>query len=312
MFRFPHKLKIAGALALLYFSWGSSYIANHFAIEDMPPFLMTGARMLIASALMWGISMLQRDRSRPAFADLWRHCVAACPLIVFGSGLLAKSQETVSSSTAAIVLGTTPAWLLLGGWLVRRLPRPSFWQGGGLLIGFLGLAIIARQTRAGTTGGYPLGLWYLIACTGIWVVGTLYYHAFPNPLSTVRSTGLLFFFGGGQMLVLGLLIGEGARIDLADVGPAAWMGFAALVLGASLGGFTSYFWLLRHSTPAIAISYEYVVPVIGLLLGWSLADEPLTAPILAACALTVLGAFFIMKPAKSDGHSPAADAPPPP
>lgn len=296
--RIPKSLKVTVALAVLYGSWGSSYIANHFAIEDMPPFLMTAARMLVASALMWGISLLQRDRTRPGKIDLWRHFIVACPMIVFGSGFLAKSQETVSSSTAALMLGITPAWLLLGGWAARRLPRPSRFQAIGLLIGFLGLVLIARQTRAEAQGAYPLGFWYLLICIGVWVVGTLYYHSFANPLSTVRSTGLLFFFGGIQMWVLGLCLGEGARIDLASVGPAAWAGFAVLVLGASLGGFTSYFWLLRHSTPAIAISYEYVVPVIGLLLGWSLADEPLNAPILAACALTVLGAAFIMKPAK--------------
>jgi drug/metabolite transporter (DMT)-like permease len=298
MARIPHAIKVAAALALLYSSWGSSYIANHFAIEDMPPFLMTSARMLIASALMWGISLLQRDPTRPRPVDVWRHFIVACPMIVFGSGFLAKSQETVSSSTAALMLGITPAWLLLGGWAARRLPRPSLWQALGLLIGFIGLSIIARQTRIDGQSSYPLGFWYLLICIGVWVVGTLYYHSFKNPLSTVRSTGLLFFFGGLQMLGLGLLLGEGAQVDLADIGPAAWMGFAALVLGASLGGFTSYFWLLRHSTPAIAISYEYVVPVIGLLLGWRLAGEPLNMPVLVACALTVLGALFIMRPAR--------------
>ena len=296
--RMPHTLQVAFALAVLYSSWGSSYIANHFAIADLPPFLMTGARMLIASGLMWGISRLQRDRTRPRPADLLRHFIAAGPLIVFGSGFLAKSQETVSSSTAALVLGITPAGLLLGGWAARRLPRPSLFQAAGLLIGFIGLALIAGQTRTDAHASYPLGLWYLLTCIAVWVAGTLYYHSIPNPLSTVRSTGLLFFFGGLQMLVLGFVLGEGPCVDLAAVGSSAWLGFAALVLGASLGGFTSYFWLLRHSTPAVAISYEYVVPVVGLLLGWRLAGEPLNAPILVACLLTVLGALFILKPAR--------------
>lgn len=302
---FPHRFKTALALAFLYSAWGSSYIANHFAIADMPPFLMTGTRMLIAAGLMQFISRLQGDRTRPSRGLYWRHFIVACPMIVFGSGFLAKSQETVTSSTAALVLGATPALLLLGGWAAGRLPRPSRWQASGLLIGFLGLALIARQTRAGTNGSYPLGLWYLLICVGVWVAGSLYYHAFHNPLSTVRSVGLLFVFGGIQMLGLGLLLGEGARVDLARVGPAAWLGFAALVFGSSLGGFTSYFWLLRHSTPAIAISYEYVVPVIGLLLGWRLAGESLNVPTLLACVLTVLGALFILKPARSAG--PAAE-----
>ena len=47
-------------------------------------------------------------------------------------------------------------------------------------------------------------------------------------------------------------------------------------------------------TIATAISYEYVVPVIGIFLGWLLGGEMLTWKMLLACAMTVGSVFFIM------------------
>ena len=40
--------------------------------------------------------------------------------------------------------------------------------------------------------------------------------------------------------------------------------------------------------------------MVGLALGWALAGEPLSAPVLAACLLTVLGAACVMRPARPD------------
>ena len=78
--KLPHTLKVALALVVLYSSWGSSYIANHFAIADLPPFLMTGARMLLAALLMFGIARFQGDRTKAGARDLLRHFLAATPL----------------------------------------------------------------------------------------------------------------------------------------------------------------------------------------------------------------------------------------
>ena len=57
---------------------------------------------------------------------------------------------------------------------------------------------------------------------------------------------------------------------------------------------TCYFWLLLHTRTVVAISYEYVNPVIGVFLGWLLAGEQVDGVIVTACCLTVLSVFFIV------------------
>jgi drug/metabolite transporter (DMT)-like permease len=46
-------------------------------------------------------------------------------------------------------------------------------------------------------------------------------------------------------------------------------------------------------TPARVATYAYVNPVVAMLLGWALADEPLTLRSLAAAAI-ILGAVVLI------------------
>jgi len=50
--------KIILAFFIIYFVWGSTYLANKWAIADMPPFLMAGIRFVFAGVLLYGYCML--------------------------------------------------------------------------------------------------------------------------------------------------------------------------------------------------------------------------------------------------------------
>ena len=55
----PAPLMVAAAFAAIYLIWGSTYLAIKYAIESVPPFLMTGARFLVAGAVLYAWSMLR-------------------------------------------------------------------------------------------------------------------------------------------------------------------------------------------------------------------------------------------------------------
>jgi drug/metabolite transporter (DMT)-like permease len=83
--------------------------------------------------------------------------------------------------------------------------------------------------------------------------------------------------GGGALFLVGLVRGEPAAFDPAGVSTASVLAFFYLVVFGSLVGFSSYIWLLRNTTPAVASTYAYVNPAVALFLGWALANEPLSA-----------------------------------
>ena len=111
--------------------------------------------------------------------------------------------------------------------------------------------------------------------------------------------------GGAVLFALGLISGEIERFDLSGIsGRSAWA-LAYLTVVGSLIGFTAFSWLLKVSTPARISTYAYVNPVIAVFLGWAIGGEKLTARILWAAAVIVLGVVVIStrKPAPIQGNA---------
>lgn len=111
--------------------------------------------------------------------------------------------------------------------------------------------------------------------------------------------------GGSLLMLLSLVTGD---FKLLNLSAASWVSLAAfgyLLVFGSLVGFTAYSWLLRHVTPASAATYAYVNPAVAVLLGWLLANEPLTLRMLVAAAVIVCSVVLITT--FGSEHAPSDD-----
>jgi len=90
------------------------------------------------------------------------------------------------------------------------------------------------------------------------------------------------------------VLGEFSTFSMDSVTPLSAGALLYLVIFGAIIAYTCYFWLLLHTRTVVAISYEYVNPVIGVFLGWLLAGEQVDGVIVTACCLTVLSVFFIV------------------
>ena len=106
------------------------------------------------------------------------------------------------------------------------------------------------------------------------------------------------------MLLTGWVLGEGSRLDLAQVSPPSWLAFAYLIVMGSLVAFPAYVWLLEHSTPAKVSTYAYVNPVVAMFLGWAILKEPLNLRIIIA-AVVIIGAVAIITIGKTTADKKA-------
>ena len=73
--------------------------------------------------------------------------------------------------------------------------------------------------------------------------------------------------GGGVMVLVGLVAGEGGSVDVAAFSWESIVAFAYLVLIGSLCAFTAYAWLLKHAPISQVATYAYVNPVVAIALG---------------------------------------------
>lgn len=293
----PRTLKILLNLFLLYISWGSTYIGFKFTLEVLGPFLACGSRMALAGLIL-GLGVACAGRwKRPSRADVLHALWLGLFMVLMASGFLGRGQEEISSSVAAVVMGSTPITMLVGAWLFAGEARPSAMQWLGLAGGLAGLILLAQSQAGAAQGQSSLGgiLWVFGGTLG-WVVGSLLSRRFPlaTRLVPLQSCALLLFLGGLECLLVGFAGGEAAMTRWENLRPEVILAYAWMTVGGSIIAYSSYFWLLSHASIATVVSYEYVVPVIGIFLGWQLGGEVVTPKMLLACGLTVGSVFFVL------------------
>ncbi|HET6380603.1 MAG TPA: EamA family transporter [candidate division Zixibacteria bacterium] len=308
------------ALTIVYIVWGSTYLAIAYVVETLPPFLAAGARFLAAGGLLLAFLLAQDRwrRSRGAESRLerprlveWRTAlIVGALLLLGGNGMVMVAEQTIPSGIAAVVIATVPIWMSVFDALLTRRP-PSLLAIGGLVVGLLGVGILLLPTT-GLDALDPVGIGLLVLATVSWAAGSLYARHGPLPRNQLLGTGMEQLAGGATLAVLGLAVGEGARLDVGSVSTESWIALAYLIVFGSLVAFTAYVWLLNHVAVTTVATYAYVNPIVAVALGVLFRSEPLTPRTLLAAAL-IIGAVVAMvsgRPREAEEPGPSPETAP--
>lgn len=299
----PSRLLMLAAFGAVYVIWGSTYLGIKYAIETLPPFLMAGARFLIAGAVLYGLARLgfgdaeqRSERVRPAH---WRAAaVIGALLFLFGNGGVTWAEEHITSSLAALLVASEPLWIVLLAWLLPgggSRPNAKVWL--GLALGFVGVWLLVSAGASATGGAHGgtniLGAAAVLGAAFAWAVGSIYSLRAPLPRSPLLSSGMQMLAGGSLLLLLGVLTGELGRLDFHSVSTRSILAFLYLTVFGSIVAFTAYSWLLHNASPARVSTYAYVNPAVAVLLGWALAGEAMTTGSLVAAGIIVASVALI-------------------
>ncbi len=236
-------LQIGAAFLAVYIIWGSTYFAIKVAIQTMPPLLMAGARFLVAGALVFGWLLL-RGVARPKLVH-WRSALILGGLLLFaGNGGVTWAEQVIPSGLAALIVAMVPIYVALLDWIRPGGARPTVLRIVGLVIGFVGVALLIGPLA---TGGFSPAL--LAACVPLigslcWAAGTLYARSAKLPANPLVGTGMEMLVGGVLLTGVGLLLGEGGQIHPEKFSLDSLLAFGFLVIFGSIVAFTSYIWLL--------------------------------------------------------------------
>lgn len=282
----PSRAMILTAFAVVYVVWGSTYLAIRYAVETLPPFLMAGARFVLAGGILalWAV---WRDGERATAANWRAATIAGAFLLLGGNGAVVWAEQRVPSGLAALLVATMPFWMVLADWLRPGGKAPRAGVAVGIAIGLAGMVILVGAGSLGGDAVDPVGAAVLTFGAASWAVGSLYARQAPLPRNAVFGTGLEMLAGGALLLILGAAAGELGRVDLSRASTASLAGFFYLVVFGSLIGFTAFAWLLRVASPAAVSTYAFVNPVVAVLLGWAIAHEQVSSRTVVAAAVIV-------------------------
>ena len=294
----PTRSALLLAFASIYIIWGSTYLGIRIAIETMPLFLMAGARFLVAGAVLY---LILRSRAAPRpTGRQWRiSAVIGTFLLLGGNGLVVWAEQFVPSGITALIIGIQPLFFVLTEWAWPGGLRPTAVTATALLLGFAGVAWLAAPWESADTGGLHVGgvAAILLACLS-WAVGSIYSRHAKHGADPLLASALQMLTGGAILTFAGLLHGDFSTLNIATISARSWWAFGYLILFGSLIGFSTFVWLMKHSTPARVSTYAYVNPLVAVFLGWLILNEPISARTLVA-AVMVVGAVVIITTERS-------------
>jgi drug/metabolite transporter (DMT)-like permease len=285
---------VVAAFAAVYIIWGSTYLTIRFAIQSIPPFLMAGARHLAAGALLFAFARL-RGAAAPTWPQ-WRDAtIAGILMLLIGNGGVSWAEQWVPSGTAALLVALTPLWMVLLDWLRPGGIRPRAFVGAGLVVGIVGVALLARGHGEHHGAAYGWSVAALMAASFSWAFGSIFNRTARKPASPFLGVAMQMIMGGVALFSVSAMNGEFANFHFSQVTAISFASWLYLTLAGSLVGYTAYIWLLHATTPARVATYAYVNPLIAVLLGCTLGHEIFSHELLVAGALIIVAVALIVR-----------------
>ena len=276
--------------------WGTTYLAIRISLETIPPLLMAAMRWIAAGSLLILLLSLRGERL-PARREWPSLAILGVLLLGFGNGAVVWAEQTVPSGLTAVLVATSPFWMVGFDALMPDGDPLTLRRVLGLVVGFGGIVMLVwPEIRFDGSGSGFLGgvIAAQIACVG-WAVGSSYARkrgrGHAREENVLATAAFEMLFGGIALLIVSLALRETGRLTLT---PRTGSALLYLIFIGAIGGFSAYAYALKHLPVATVSLYAYVNPIIAVVLGALVLGEQFSARMILA-ALVVFGGMALVR-----------------
>nr|WP_232243563.1 DMT family transporter [Paraburkholderia sp. SOS3] len=293
------------AFAALGLVWGTNFLFMKWASVEISASQIVFLRVLFGFMPLLAVALFTR-------ALRWRHLRHAHHFIVMSLlatviyyYAFAKGTALLPSSVAGMLSGAIPLFSFLCAWALLREERLNVRMIGGIVLGFVGVLMIARPWNAHGGGIDPRGVGYMIA--GSLSVGCSFVYA-RRFLSNLDLSPLVLSTWqiGFALVIISCITDFRGMMHVTDYTRAV----LGLVLGLGLTGtglaYILYYAIVARLGAVAASSVTYVPPVIALLMGSLIAHESVRGIELIAMAAILGGVFLLQTGREFNASTPGA------
>jgi drug/metabolite transporter (DMT)-like permease len=267
------------------------------ALESIPVFLVAGLRWMAAGLILTAITRL-RGRPLPPVRQWGALALLGFLMNVLGNGFVVWAEQYVASGLTAVIIASVPFWsvgfeaVLPGGDRLRGSTLLA------LLVGFAGIVVLVwpEMSAGGEAGAAMLGgvVAIQIACAG-WALGTSYAKRHPSASDPFAASAIQMLASGTMLLTIATISGEWTALQFTTRSLGA---LVYLTIAGSVIAYTAYLYTVAHLPLTTVSLYAYINPLIAVLLGAVLLDEPLS-PRIAVASLLVLAGMALLRRVQS-------------
>lgn len=285
------KTLIIVAFFSIYIIWGSTYLLNKIAVNELSPFFLAAIRFSCASVLIFSIAKVMKMKLSITKKQFRNSILVGFLFLVYGNGVFVWALKYVDSGFAALLASTQPLFVLL---LMRLMDnkkmKPKSLIGVGL--GLIGMYLLVSQQNLVANEGALLGIFMIFTCVLGWSYASVFVSKADMPKNYFVATGYQMAIGSIMLLFASLLTKE------EWISPLEWstdvkVSMFLLITFGSIVAFTAFNYLLKQVSPEKVATSAYVNPIVAMLLGWYVLDEKLSTQSIVAAVVLLTGVYFI-------------------
>jgi drug/metabolite transporter (DMT)-like permease len=269
--------------------WGIPYFLIKIAIEDLSPVTVVAGRTAVAALVLIPVAAARgtlaalRGRMGVVATVAVVHIVVPFMLITYG-------EVHITSSLTGLLIAIEPVAIAL--LLLRAEPLGAV-RAAGLALGFAGVAVLVGIDVAGDRLGL-LGAGMVLLAALSYAVATILVQ---RRAADIPPEAL----AGGTTTIATLVLAPFAAVALPHhaVHPASWAALAVLGVFCTAAALLAFYGLIGLAGSNRAGLVTYVNPVVAVLLGVVLLDEPVGLSTVAGFALVVAGCWLSTRPARA-------------
>lgn len=272
----------AGAITLV--MWASAFVVIRHVAHDVSPGALGAGRLLVA-ALVVAPLVLRRGWVRPNGRE-W------ALLALGGVGWFGVYNLALNAGERYVDAGTAAMIIQVGPVIVALLAVPLFgerlhaWLLAGMVVGFAGVAVIARGSSTDADASL-LGVALVVLAAAMYAVGVLTQKVLLRRLPSVQVVFVSFLTGA---LVCLPFSGDLPGI-VADGGAELWWIVYLGVLPTAVA-FTTWAYALTHTDAGALSLTTFLVPGIATLVAWLTIDEVPPSLTFLGGALAIVGVLM--------------------
>lgn len=277
-------------LCILAFTWGCSFLFIRVIVDSgVGPMGMSSLRTLLGSLSLVPFAWHARSGFRQP-RSTWLALAGlgfvnfALPWTIFG-----VAGSRVPSGVAAIANSTAPLWIALLSVPLLQAERVSGLKALGLALGFAGIVVLMGDDITHVHGGETLAILLILCATLSYGASAVYIrkhlaHVPPLVLAS-GQVGFAALYLAPLAFVTGSYSGEWEPNVVLSV-----LALGALGSGVAVA---AYMWLIQETGPVSASVVTYLIPPVGVAVGWAVLDERVGWNMLAGLACILVGVAFV-------------------
>lgn len=294
-----NKKALFAYLAVCLF-WGSTYLAIRIGVRDFPPSLFASFRFLVAGSVMLSIVYIKKLKFPSQRKIIMKQSIVGLFMLLGGTGFVYHAEKTLQSSIASLIISTVPLFIAVLEIVILRKKKMSKVGVFGLIIGFAGVAYLALS--GGETLIFdPKGMILTLFASLFWSIGSVFAKSIDSDGHIISNIGIQMLSGGIGLFILGSVTGE-----LSQMHPSRESVIALfyLIIFGSLVAYSCYIYALDKWPASRVGTYAYVNPVVALILGVLILNEPINLSIVFSMMIIITGVILVQKSKIDDVKQP--------